>query len=225
MEPIVILPREIENLKKLTLSLGALVEESLRDAVRAFRDRDARVAQRVIDADVEIDSREVEVEEECLKILALHQPVAIDLRYIVAVIKLDNDLERIGDLAVDLAERAVYLSGRDPLELPRGLLSMADAVQDMVRRALDSLVNLDVAEARGVCKQDDEIDELHRQNFDFVEREIAQQPARVSDLIQLLSVSRYLERVADHATNIAEDVIYLVEGHVVRHRDEGMPPA
>ena len=209
--------REIERLKKKILALSAVVEESVRRAIRSVEERDTCLAQRVIKTDVEIDQTEIDVEEECLKILALHQPVAIDLRFIVAVLKINNDLERIGDMAVNIAERAVFLSTQDKLDIPFKLRDMAEKAQSMLRRSLDALVNLDSALALEVCAADDEVDDLFRIMYDHVKDGVAKQPENADSLINILSVSRYLERIADHATNIAEDVIYMVDGEIVRH--------
>jgi len=215
-----ILRHEMDRLKKLALDVASRVEASFRSAWTAFVERDDEAARAVIARDAEVDQLEVDVEEEALKILALHQPVAIDLRLIIAVIKLNADLERIGDLAVDIAERAQWLNARPPLDIPETLPVMASAVQDMLTHALDSLVNLDTGLARKVLAADDEIDARHREMYGLVRDRILARPERTEEVIQLLSVSRYLERIADHATNIAEDVIYLVEGDIVRHRGE-----
>lgn len=214
------LQREIERLKKLLLSLCAVVEESVLRAVQAVAVRDKATAEDVIRNDVAIDQAEMDVEEECLKILALHQPVAIDLRYIIAVLKLNNDLERIGDLAVNIAERAVFLSGQLPIEIPFDFSGIARKTQSMLRDSLDALVNMDGAMARRVCALDDEVDEINRQMYDQVKTSIRRHPEHLDSLIALLSVSRYLERIADHATNISEDVLYMIEGHIVRHARE-----
>jgi len=213
----VILRHEIDRLKRLALDVATRVESSVQTAWNAFVDRDGEAARRVIAHDEEVDALEVDVEEEALKILALHQPVAIDLRLIIAVIKLNNDLERIGDLAVDIAERAAWLSEQPPVPIPDRLPAMAQATRRMLHETLDALVNLDADLARSVCRDDDEVDNGHRGMYRTVCELIQAEPERAADLIQLLSVSRYLERIADHATNIAEDVIYLVEGDIVRH--------
>lgn len=211
--------REIDNLKKMILSLAALVEENLRQAVRAVAERDGAKALKVIDQDHEIDRTEVGVEEECLKVLALHQPVAHDLRFIVAILKINHDLERMGDLAVSIAERA-----RDLSKLPRApgkdfdLPAMAEQAQQKVARALDALINNNLILARQVWLSDDEIDQRNRDIFSEIEREIQQHPDRVQSLLCMMSVSRNLERIADHASSIAKDVIYMVEGEIVRHR-------
>jgi phosphate transport system protein len=216
------LEREIERLKKHILSLGAVVEESVQRAVRAISERDGTLAQRVIEEDVSTDQMEVEVEEECLKILALHQPVAIDLRFIVAVLKINNDLERIGDLAVNIAERAAFLASRnhDGLVTLFDFEEMAAKTQAMLKLSLDALVNVDAGLARYVCAADDEVDAMNRQMYHQVEDAIRAHPEQMDALIHMLSISRHLERIADHATNIAEDVIYMIEGVIVRHRTE-----
>jgi phosphate transport system protein len=216
--------REIERLKKKILALSAVVEESVRRAIRSVEERDTCLAQRVIKTDGEIDQTEIDVEEECLKILALHQPVAIDLRFIVAVLKINNDLERIGDMAVNIAERAVFLSTQDKLDIPFKLRDMAEKAQSMLRRSLDALVNLDSALALKVCAADDEVDDLFRIMYDHVKDGVAKQPENADSLINILSVSRYLERIADHATNIAEDVVYMIEGAIVRHGAKDFKP-
>ncbi|HXC49469.1 MAG TPA: phosphate signaling complex protein PhoU [Candidatus Limnocylindrales bacterium] len=210
---------EIEKLKKQILSLAAFVEESVARSVAAINARDAGAGQQVIDFDSHIDALEVEVEEECLKLLALHQPVAQDLRFIVACIRLNSDLERIGDLAVNIGERAVFLSSvAEVSEKPLDVGAMAKLVRSMLSEALNALVNLDARLARRVCAMDDEADSMHRDTFRRVEDAVGRHPSEFATLTHYLSVSRYLERIADHATNIAEDVIYMVEGEIARHR-------
>jgi phosphate transport system protein len=214
------LQREIERLKKLILSLSATVENSLRQAVKSIADRDSTLAKQVVENDLEIDQAEIDVEEECLKILALHQPVAIDLRFIVAVLKMNNDLERIGDLAVNMAPRALLLNEQVKIDIPFDFSGIAEKTQTMLRSSLDSLVNLNPQLARVVCSMDDEVDAINRLMYDQVKAMICQHPEHIDSLIALLSVSRYLERIADHATNIAEDVLYMIEGHIARHGRE-----
>lgn len=213
--------REVDSLKKKILVLSAVVEEDVQRAVKSVADRDARLAQRVIDDDSGIDQMEVEVEEDCLKILALHQPVAIDLRFIIAVLKINNDLERIGDLAVNIAERSVALASQPKMGAPMDFNAMASKVQTMLRMSLDSLVNMDCALARQVIARDDEVDAANRDVFSNVHETIRRNPDTVEYMISMLSVSRNLERIADYATNIAEDVIYMSDGEIVRHRAEG----
>ena len=214
------LQREIEHLKKMVLSLGAKVEERVREATIAIDERDARLAQKVIETDIEIDQMEVEVEEECLKTLALHQPVAIDLRFIVAVLKMNSDLERIADLAVNIAERAAFLATQPQLDMSFRLRRMAQQAKEMLRGSLDALVNLSEESARAVLEADDKVDKMNRQMYLLVQDGIKQNPGEIESLIHLLSASRHLERIADHATNIAEDVIYMTSGEVVRHKAE-----
>jgi phosphate transport system protein len=210
--------REIDKLKKMILSLAAQVEESVRLAVKSVSDRDTVLAQRVIDSDHEIDKAEVDVEEECLKLLALHQPVANDLRFIIAMLKINHDLERIGDLAVSIGERASTLGALPRPDVDCDLMGMADKVQAMVAHSLDSLINRDLDLARQIWMQDDEVDNQNRAIYQQVMQAIRRHPDQIDAMLNILSVARNLERIADHATNIAKDVIYLIEGEIVRHR-------
>jgi phosphate transport system protein len=214
------LQREIDNLKKMILSLGAAVEESVQLAVRAVEERDSVLADRVMKGDNEIDQAEVDLEEDCLKILALHQPVAIDLRFIIAVLKMNNDLERIGDLAVNIAERAYFLNTTIKVKVPYDLHRLAERTQWMLHSSFDAMINLDSILARNICGADNEVDAINREMYDLVKEAIRRDPQHLDALIALISISRYLERIADHATNIAEDVVYMTEGIIVRHRGE-----
>ncbi|MEA1900621.1 MAG: phosphate signaling complex protein PhoU [Thermodesulfobacteriota bacterium] len=209
--------RELEKIKKRILSLGAMVEERVRMVIKALELRDADIAERIIKSDHEIDEMEVEIEEECLKILALYQPVAIDLRFLTAVIKINNDLERVADEAVNIAERVQVIAKRQRLDIPFNHSLMAEKSESMLKKSLDAFVNMDVDIALRVCTLDDEVDNMLNEAYDVVKHAIGEHPDRVSYLINLLLVSRHLERIADHATNIAEEVIYLVEGEIVRH--------
>jgi phosphate transport system protein len=209
--------REVDNLKSEIVGLATRVEEALRGAVKSLITRDSRLADQVIRDDNVIDALEVDIEEECLKIMALHQPVAIDLRVVVAILKINNDLERIGDLAVNIAERAADLSKCEPVPTKFDFKRMGEKVQSMLRKSLDALVSMEPEIALEVLKSDDEIDAIHRQMYEQIKAEIALRPDKVDYFIQLLAVSRNLERVADHATNISEDVIYLAEGQIIRH--------
>ncbi len=210
--------REMDRLKKEVLTVGAMVEENLGRSVRAILKRDPKLAEDVVSYDRDVDDMEVEVEEDCLKILALHQPVAIDLRFIVAVLKINSDLERIGDLAVNLAERFLHMANLEPMPLPYDLGRMADVAQSMLRDALDALVNFDADQARRVLAADDEIDQLHKETYRLVQEAVLTSPAKAEVLINSLAFSRHLERIGDHTTNIAEDVIYMTEGAIIRHR-------
>jgi phosphate transport system protein len=211
------LQKEIERLKKKILSLSAQADRAIDNAVRALKERDPKLAQEVIAGDEEIDQFEVELEEECLKVLALHQPLAIDLRFVVAVLKINNDLERIADLAVNIAERAAYLAERRRLDFPEELTQMLSKTQEMLKLSLRALIDLDTDLARQVISEDDEVDDLNREMFKLVAAKIKEQPDRADCLMTMLSVSRNLERIADQVTNIAEDVIYMVEGEIIRH--------
>ncbi|MDZ7696075.1 MAG: phosphate signaling complex protein PhoU [Deltaproteobacteria bacterium] len=214
------LQAELERLKKQILTLGTMVEERVKMAIQAFETRDGALAEKIIAIDKEIDEAEVELEEECLKILALHQPVAGDLRFISAVIKINNDLERVGDEAVNIAERVENLAKRPPIEVPFQYSHMAATSEDMLKKSLDALVNLDTDLAYKVCLMDDDVDDMNREIYDQVKVVIQQKPERVTTLINLLLIARHLERIGDHATNIAEEVIYMAEGEILRHQKE-----
>jgi len=212
------LQREIDQLKRNILALGALVEDNLRSAFQAIEQRDPAMARRVIATDLVIDQNEVDVEEECLKILALYQPVAGDLRFLVAVIKITSELERIGDLGSNIAERALQLVDEHPVAVPHGFAVMADRTGAILEKALDALVRQDAVTARLVLAADDEIDVLYRGLIEELKAIIRADPEHLDAIVLLFSVARYLERLADHATNIAEDVLYMVEGEIHRHQ-------
>ncbi|MBD3420169.1 MAG: phosphate signaling complex protein PhoU [Chitinivibrionales bacterium] len=212
------LRKEIEFLQKKMLSLCTMVEENLRRAVRSVADRNADEADLVLQNDRQIDNMEIDVEEECLKILALHQPVAVDLRFIVSVLKMNNDLERIGDLAVNIAERAKIIATHAPIDIGFDFNVMFVKAVNMLNASIEALINLDEEKSHEVCACDDAIDELNRRMFEIFKKQVESQPKNVELMMQYLSISRHLERIADHATNIAEDVIYMIEGDIVRHR-------
>lgn len=219
------LQRQIDRLKDQFLSLGQRIERAVDDAIRAVLHRDAELAQRVINEDDLIDRLEVDVEEECLHTLALHQPVAFDLRYVIAVLKINNDLERIGDHAVSIAQQAAYIAG-DPLfdDVPSRITEMASRVRHMLKLALEALVRVDTDRAQEVRLADDEVDELHRGMYDHVADLIQDNPARTPQYLHLITISRQLERIADLTVNIAEDVIYMSRGDIARHRG-GLRPS
>jgi phosphate transport system protein len=209
--------KELVNIKKRILSLGALVEERVRMVTKAIDEKNADIANEVIRLDYEIDENEVEVEEECLKVLALHQPVAIDLRFLVAVIKINNDLERIGDQAVNIAQRVVSIAKRQEPVFYFDYSDMVEKAASMLKMSLDALVNLDVDLAFKVVMMDDEVDGIQKEAYDQIKQVMKKSPDHVTYLINLLLISRHLERIADHATNISEEVIYLIEGEIIRH--------
>ncbi len=216
--------REIDNLKKLVLSLGAIVEEQIQRSMLALSRRDDGLADEVVRKDREIDSLEIIIEEECLKILALYQPVAKELRFVIAVLKMNNDLERIGDLASNIAKRAKFLAKREKMPLIEELEEAASKAQDMVKKSLDALVNTDVKLAKEVCENDDEVDRLTREMINQTVEEIEKNPKKTEDFFNVRSISKNLERIADSATNIAEDVIYLCTGEIIRHQAEDFNP-
>jgi phosphate transport system protein len=211
--------RELEKLKKRILTLGAMVEERVYMATKAIENRDSDLADKIVKSDYEIDEMEVDVEEECLKILALYQPVAVDLRFITAVIKINNDLERIADEAVNIAKGIQYISKGKKLHFDFDFHSMAEKTEAMLKKSLDALVNLDVDLAFKVCLQDDEVDKINADAHRIAKEAIKDNPDHGDYFINLLLISRHLERIADHATNIAEEVIYLIEGEIIRHRE------
>jgi phosphate transport system protein len=216
------LERDLETLQRDILAMGGAVEEAIYKATRALQDRDAEMAREVVDGDNAIDESENRVEEECLKILALHQPVAIDLRRVAAILAINVDLERMADLAVDIAERAEVLAAPPFIPVPDGLQRMTDLTTTMVRQALDAFVHLDVPHARKVVRLDDEIDRLNSDIIAEIVGTMRESPEFIEPGLSLFSAVRHLERIADHATNIAEDVVYLVEGEIVRHRPEAV---
>jgi len=211
------LQREIEQVKKSILALCAIVEDQVQTAVRALLERDVEMAKNVEQRDDDIDRREVEIEEECLKILALHQPVAIDLRFIVSAMKINNDLERIGDLAVNIAHKAASFAEDSPIPIAFDIAGMWDKPQKMRRDCIDAMVNFNGALAADVCRRDDEVDQIKRDIRLGAAEQIRRQPENDRPLLRILAVSRNLERIADCATNIAEDVIYMSEGRIIRH--------
>jgi phosphate transport system protein len=217
------LERELDKLKRKILALGALVEDNLRIAFQAIEQRDRDKARRVIVGDFEIDQQEVEVEEECLKLLALYQPVAGDLRFLVAVIKINSELERIGDLASNIGERAMALVDEHPIPVPAGFAVMSDRTGSILEKVLDALVRQDVHAAREVLAADDEIDMLYQGLIEDLKHIIRTYPEHLDAIVLMFSVARYLERLADHATNIAEDVIYMVDGEIRRHQVPDTP--
>jgi len=209
--------KELETIKKRILTLGSMVEDLVHDSVQAVERVDAELADEIIKKDSEIDETEVDIEEECLKVLALHQPVAVDLRFIIAVIKINSELERIGDQAVNIAQRVQVIAKRPKPPFWFDYSEMGEKAQKMLRMSLDALVNMDVDLAYRVITMDDEVDQIKSDAYDKIKQAIQELPERVGYYINLLLISRHLERLADHATNIAEEVIYLVEGEIFRH--------
>lgn len=214
------LQHDLDRLKKDILALGAMVEESIHKAIASLVRRDPELAREVLAGDDVIDRKELEVEDLCLKVLALHQPVAGDLRFIVAVMKVNNDLERMGDHAQNIAERALFLATHPPIEVDLDFARMLDAVRSMVTQSLDALVNHDPKLARAVLAQEDGVDRLNEHMFTVLQDLMTRDSGTIERAVQVLSVSRHLERIADLATNIAEDIVFMVEGEVIRHRQD-----
>jgi phosphate transport system protein len=212
------LQRDLERVKRDLLAMSGLVEEATDLAIGAVVDRRRDLAEQVVAGDDRIDAKELEVEDECLKVLALHQPVASDLRFLISVLKVNNDLERMGDLAKNIAERALALAGQPPIEGAEDFRSMAERVRRMVHDCIDALVERNVDLARKVCFDDREVDEENRRRFERLQDVMRKDPSSVERAVHLLSISRHLERIADHATNVAEDVVFLVDGEVIRHQ-------
>ncbi len=209
--------RELEQLTRNVLVMGGLAENAVARAIRAFLHTDAVAAATVVDGDAEINAMELRIEEEVLKLLSLYAPTARDLRYVVGMFKITNDLERVGDLATNIAERAV---NRPPDLDPAGVMmldGMADRVREMVQTSLDAFVQGDRAAAEVVLRADDEIDEFLKRAYECQKAFVRDQGEAFPGALCLLSVAKNLERIADHATNIAEDVIYMVSGDVVKH--------
>jgi phosphate transport system protein len=212
------LQRDLDELQRDLLALAGLVEGQVHKAIRALQDRDVRLAQEVIASDTQVDLEENHIDEECLKILALHQPVAVDLRRTAAVLMITTDLERMADLAEEIAERAIHLARPPHLPVSDKLQRMTDLTTMMVRQSLDSFVNLDTELAQTVIRMDDEVDRYNVQIIDEIMQAMKGSPALIDPGLSMFSAVRHLERIADHATNIAEDVIYLVDGEIVRHK-------
>lgn len=212
------LHRQLYDLKQAIVYVGSLVEEALDKALRSLVTRNELLAREVVEADENINRMEVSVEEDCLRILALYQPVAMDLRFVVAVLKINNDLERIGDLAKSIAKRSLYLARSREVNVPGEYRHMARCAQQMVKQSLDALVTANAHLARQVRSQDDKVDAFRDRISDMMSARILEHPEQTDVLMKLFSVARHLERLADMATHIAEEVIYMVEGAIVRHR-------
>jgi len=209
--------REIDRLNKKIIEFGNQVENQVKLAITAVKKSDSELAKKVIQWDEKIDALEVELEEECLKLLALHQPVAEDLRLIISILKINNDLERIGDHAVNIAERAVQLSKLDRLDTPPEILKLNRQAKLMLRKSLLALVEKDAVIASDVVRADDLVDQLNKKMHHKITDRIKANPQYTEQQILFLSVCRQLERIGDHTCNIAEDILYQLTGDIVRH--------
>lgn len=211
--------KELERIKQMVLSLGAMVEDRVQKAKLSIETLDGELARKIIDLDHEIDQMEIDVEEECLRALALYQPVAVDLRFLIAVIKINNDLERVGDEAANIAKRVDSLSKQIRVPFQYDYTAMVEKAQDMLKKSLDSLVNMNLDLAFEVLTMDEEVDRINREAYDAIKAAMKNnsENKNIGPLINMLLIARHLERLADHATNIAEEVIYMIEGDIVRH--------
>lgn len=213
--------REMNRLNQDLVSVGKQVEEQLTMAFNAFVQMDVTTARKVIKGDAEVDNVEVEMEEECLKLLALYQPVANDLRLIVAVLKINNDLERIGDHAKNMAEIVLQMAENGPMKVPENMIAIFEKTKLMLRKVLLAFVELDIKIAEAVLAMDDEVDALCKSQLPLQIEMIQHEPDYAGQHLMLLSVCRQLERIGDHASNIAEDIIYLLTGDIIRHSISG----
>jgi phosphate transport system protein len=208
---------ELDQLKMRLLEMGGAAEEHVRLAIRGLVDRDSELIERVLVSDERINSLHIEIDSRCFTLLALHQPMAADLRTIVAAVKINTDLERVGDLAVNIAEAARRYAIHPPVKKLIDIPRMAGIAQEMLRDALDAFVRRDVALAQDVLNEDDRLDALKTQIFRELLTYMLQDPSTIEPALDLILVSRHLERIGDHATNIAEDVIFIVSAKDVRH--------
>jgi phosphate transport system protein len=209
--------RELESLREQMLLMGAKVEEMIRGAIRALDERDSLAAKRMIDYDHQINRLEVEIDEHCLRILARRQPVAGDLRFITMALKLVTDLERIADLGVNICERAIELNAEPPLKPYAGIRVMAETAQTMIHEALDAFVAGDAEKAQQVIARDALLDDLYAQIFRELLTYMMEDPRNIYRATRVQSIAKYLERIGDHATNLAEGVVFMVKGKDIRH--------
>ncbi|MGH7165143.1 MAG: phosphate signaling complex protein PhoU [Nitrospiraceae bacterium] len=216
------LDEELAQLKKQILSMGSLVEEQIQGAIRALVERDADAARRIIENDRLVNTMDVDVDEHCIQVLALQQPTARDLRFVTTAMKISTELERMSDLAENIAERAIELGDEPQLKPYIDIPRMANWTMRMVKDSLDAFVRQDSTLARKVCADDDFVDNLTQQLFRELLSFMIENPQTISRAIRLTFVGKYIERIADHATNVAELVVYMVEGKIIRHTT---PPA
>ncbi len=208
---------ELKLLNEHLLQMAGLVERSIRDSIRSLTERDSTLARKVIEEDHKINTYDVKIDEECIRLLALKQPMGKDLRFITTAMKITTDLERIADNAVNIAERALELNEEPLLKPYIDIPRMREIAQGMIRDAINAFINEDKKLAMDVIMRDDEVDDLNQMVFEELMFIMTQDPSTVSRAIKISFVSKYLERIADHATNIAEMVVYMVEGRIIRH--------
>jgi len=213
------LQRDLDSVKKDIVHLGSLVQNSTQSVVEFLGTKSEQQLQDVLEYEDRINELEVDIEEHCLKVLALHQPVAIDLRFIIVIMKVNNDLERMGDQAVNISHRVKSLMDGPELPISLPIDEMTNAVQKMVSLSLDALVSQDPAIARKVVDMDDIVDDLNAQTYDLIRETIQANPSLVNSAMSMATISSNLERIGDLCTNIAEEVIFMVEGQVIRHQN------
>lgn len=211
---------ELNNLKEKLMQMAALAEESITLAVRSLKERNEAYAQRVFEGEETLNLLDIEIDNLGMQLFALRQPMAVDLRLITATMRIAVELERIGDLAVNIAQRSLELLKQPPLKPLIDIPRMADIAQQMVRDAIDAFVNKNDKLAKNVCERDDEVDDLNDQIFRELLTYMMQDPKTIEIAVELILVGRHLERIADHATNIGEDVIYMVKGKTIKHHCE-----
>ncbi len=209
--------QDLEAIKERVLAMGGFVEQSIRKSVKALVERDRKMAQEVLDGDAVVNNYDVEIEEECIRFIAIWQPTGSNLRFVTTAIKIITDLERMGDLAVDICERAIELNEEPPLKPYIDIPRMAEAAQKMLKDSLDAFVAGDADLAVRVCGDDDFVDNLNQQIFNELLVYMLKDPQNISRAVRLTYITKYMERIADHATNIAEMVVYMVKGKVIRH--------
>ena len=214
-----IFDEELKNLKENILRMGLLVETAIRDSIKSLMDRDSELAREVIRKDYQINAFDVKIDEECIRLIALRQPTARDLRFITTAMKITTDLERMGDLAENICERVVELNEEPPLKPYVNIPKMAEIAQGMLRDVLDAFMKKDTSIAYNVIKKDDEVDNLTVMNFNELLVFMLKDQKIIPLAVKRSYIAKYLERIADHATNIAEMVIYMVEGKIVRHME------
>ncbi|MHB1285748.1 MAG: phosphate signaling complex protein PhoU [Leptospirales bacterium] len=208
---------ELEQLKERVTAMGNMVEAQLEGAMQSLLSRDVEKANDIISKDHQVNAMEVGIDEDCIRMIALHQPEARDLRFIITAMKIITDLERMSDLAANICERVVELKDEPPVPIPPAISAMAEISREMLRAALDAFVSKNTAEALRVCREDERVNVIYRELVRSIVQDLSRDPERISPVIRLLFVSRSLERFADHATNVAEIIVYLVEGKVIRH--------
>jgi phosphate transport system protein len=216
--------QELQDLKEMVLRLGGMVEEQVSNAIRSLTDRDVELAKKTITLDHMINKLEVEIDEKCIDILALRQPVGADLRFVTTAIKIIDNLERMGDIAVNISERVLDISAEPPLKVYLDIPRMADTARSMMKDSLDAFVTRNTALAQQVRVQDDIVDALTDQVFRELLSFMIEDPKTITRATRIMFIAKYIERIADHATNIGEMVIYMVEGRIVRHTEpEALP--